>query len=95
MFRTVEGPAKGYHPKPFYINSLEVATLLTNGGIDKEETKMAPLSWTGSIITKLVPLIHHMGGSIRKEMSAKVTHLIANDVVGISISMQLLLGCLL
>lgn len=28
--------------------------------------------------TKLVPLIHHMGGSIRKEMSAKVTHLIAN-----------------
>ncbi|KAJ8983138.1 hypothetical protein NQ317_014713 [Molorchus minor] len=29
-------------------------------------------------LTKLVPLIHHMGGSIRKEMSAKVTHLIAN-----------------
>lgn len=28
--------------------------------------------------TKLVPLIHHMGGSIRKDMSAKVTHLIAN-----------------
>ncbi|CAH1117797.1 unnamed protein product [Phaedon cochleariae] len=29
-------------------------------------------------LTKLVPLIHHMGGSIRKEMSAKITHLIAN-----------------
>ncbi|XP_018579820.1 protein ECT2 isoform X3 [Anoplophora glabripennis] len=29
-------------------------------------------------LTKLVPLIHHMGGSIRKDMSAKVTHLIAN-----------------
>ncbi|XP_044752577.1 protein ECT2 isoform X2 [Coccinella septempunctata] len=28
-------------------------------------------------LAKLVPLIHHMGGSIRKEMSAKVTHLIA------------------
>lgn len=28
--------------------------------------------------TKLVPLIHHMGGSIRKDMSGKVTHLIAN-----------------
>nr|CAI5842869.1 unnamed protein product [Callosobruchus analis] len=29
-------------------------------------------------LTKLVPLIHHMGGSIRKDMSTKVTHLIAN-----------------
>ncbi|XP_045471396.1 protein ECT2 isoform X2 [Harmonia axyridis] len=28
-------------------------------------------------LAQLVPLIHHMGGSIRKEMSAKVTHLIA------------------
>lgn len=27
---------------------------------------------------KLVPLIHHMGGSIRKDMCSKVTHLIAN-----------------
>lgn len=29
-----------------------------------------------------MPLIHHMGGSIRKEMSAKVTHLIANSIGG-------------
>lgn len=29
-------------------------------------------------LTKLIPLIHHMGGSIRKDMVAKVTHLIAN-----------------
>ncbi|XP_017768684.1 PREDICTED: protein ECT2 isoform X4 [Nicrophorus vespilloides] len=29
-------------------------------------------------LTRLVPLVHHMGGSIRKEMSFKVTHLIAN-----------------
>ncbi|XP_018330575.1 uncharacterized protein LOC108740672 [Agrilus planipennis] len=28
-------------------------------------------------LTKIVPLVHHMGGSIRKEMSTKVTHLIA------------------
>ncbi|KAJ8972508.1 hypothetical protein NQ314_000152 [Rhamnusium bicolor] len=35
------------------------------------------LAMTG-VVTKLVPLIHHMGGSIRKDMSAKVTHLIAN-----------------
>nr|XP_022908635.1 protein ECT2 isoform X3 [Onthophagus taurus] len=33
-------------------------------------------------LTKLVPLVHHMGGSIRKEMSAKVTHLIANVAGG-------------
>lgn len=31
-----------------------------------------------SFQTKLIPLIHHMGGSIRKDMVAKVTHLIAN-----------------
>ncbi|XP_065163646.1 protein ECT2 isoform X4 [Atheta coriaria] len=29
-------------------------------------------------LTKLVPLVHHMGGSIRRDMSVKVTHLIAN-----------------
>lgn len=33
-------------------------------------------------LTKLVPLVHHMGGSIRKDMSAKVTHLIANTSGG-------------
>ncbi|XP_050308871.1 protein ECT2 isoform X4 [Anthonomus grandis grandis] len=33
-------------------------------------------------LTKLVPLIHHMGGSIRKDMTAKVTHLIANSCGG-------------
>ncbi|KAG5896616.1 hypothetical protein JTB14_009526 [Gonioctena quinquepunctata] len=33
-------------------------------------------------LTVLVPLIHHMGGSIRKDMSAKVTHLIANTCGG-------------
>lgn len=26
----------------------------------------------------MIPLVHHMGGSIRKDMTAKVTHLIAN-----------------
>lgn len=26
----------------------------------------------------MIPLIHHMGGSIRKDMSGRVTHLIAN-----------------
>lgn len=28
--------------------------------------------------THLITLIHHMGGSIRKDISARVTHLIAN-----------------
>lgn len=32
--------------------------------------------------TRLVPLVHHMGGSIRKDMTAKVTHLIANITSG-------------
>ncbi|CAG9853619.1 unnamed protein product [Phyllotreta striolata] len=33
-------------------------------------------------LAKLVTLIHHMGGSIRKDMSSKVTHLIANTAGG-------------
>ncbi|CAH0556413.1 unnamed protein product [Brassicogethes aeneus] len=33
-------------------------------------------------LTKIVPLIHHMGGSIRKDVSQKVTHLIANHAGG-------------
>lgn len=32
--------------------------------------------------TRLLPLVHHMGGSIRKDVTAKVTHLIANVAGG-------------
>jgi hypothetical protein len=35
-----------------------------------------------SDLASLVPLIHHMGGSIRKNLSQKVTHLIANVCTG-------------
>lgn len=46
---------------------------------------------------KLVNLVHHMGGTIRKDFSAKVTHLIAHSTHGekyrvcISIDLHMLL----
>lgn len=33
-------------------------------------------------LTRLINMIHHMGGSIRKEAASKVTHLIANCCTG-------------
>ncbi|WP_423781853.1 hypothetical protein, partial [Escherichia coli] len=33
-------------------------------------------------LVKLVTLVHHMGGVIRKECNSKVTHLVANCTQG-------------
>ncbi|KAK9696112.1 BRCA1 C Terminus (BRCT) domain [Popillia japonica] len=55
-----------YNTRPLYNLAMSGVVVCFTGFRNKDD------------LTKLVPLIHHMGGSIRKDMSAKVTHLIAN-----------------
>ncbi|KZC06654.1 Protein ECT2, partial [Dufourea novaeangliae] len=52
--------------RPMYTQAM-VGTVVVFTGFRKKEE-----------LTKLINMIHNMGGSIRKEMGAKVTHLIAN-----------------
>ncbi|XP_076645872.1 protein ECT2-like isoform X6 [Halictus rubicundus] len=52
--------------RPMYTQAM-VGTVVVFTGFRKKDE-----------LTKLINMIHNMGGSIRKEMGAKVTHLIAN-----------------
>ncbi|XP_073980533.1 epithelial cell transforming 2 pebble isoform X2 [Rhodnius prolixus] len=54
------------NPRPLYSLAMEGVVVCFTGFRKKEE------------LARLILLIHNMGGSIRKEMSLKVTHLIAN-----------------
>ncbi|XP_066591325.1 protein ECT2 isoform X2 [Prorops nasuta] len=52
--------------RPLYTQAMVGSVIVFTGFRKKDE------------LTKLINMIHSMGGSIRKEMGAKVTHLIAN-----------------
>ncbi|XP_043480060.1 protein ECT2 isoform X2 [Leptopilina heterotoma] len=52
--------------RPMYTQAMTGTVVVFTGFRKKDE------------LTKLINMIHNMGGSIRKEMGAKVTHLIAN-----------------
>lgn len=59
-----------YHSRPLYCTAMQgVITCFT--GFNRRE-ELAPLA----------DVLHHMGGSVRKEISTKVTHLVANSSVG-------------
>lgn len=44
--------------------------------------KFTKINFNFSFEVKLVTLVHHMGGVIRKECNSKVTHLVANCTQG-------------
>ncbi|KAG7272234.1 hypothetical protein CRUP_009936 [Coryphaenoides rupestris] len=72
-------------PLPFSCRPLYSATMLNlslcfTGFRDKEEVK------------NLVNLVHHMGGTIRKDFSAKVTHLITHSTHGEKYKLAVCMG---
>ncbi|XP_033759920.1 protein ECT2-like isoform X1 [Pecten maximus] len=59
-----------FHSRPLYCTAMQgVITCFT--GFNRRE-ELAPLA----------DLLHHMGGSVRKEITTKVTHLVANSTEG-------------
>ncbi|XP_070538599.1 protein ECT2-like [Ptychodera flava] len=56
--------------RPLYCTLMSQLIVCFTGFRNKEE------------ITQLVNLVHHMGGSIRKDFSTRVTHLVANSTNG-------------
>lgn len=57
------------HSRPLYNTAME-GVILCFTGLDKQEAR------------PLAEIVHHMGGSIRRDVSAKVTHLIADCTDG-------------
>ncbi|XP_061431693.1 protein ECT2 isoform X1 [Lethenteron reissneri] len=59
-----------YCLRPLFCTAMSSLVLCFTGFRSKDE------------LVKLVTLVHHMGGSIRKDFSSKVTHLVANGTHG-------------
>ncbi|XP_006824711.1 protein ECT2-like, partial [Saccoglossus kowalevskii] len=59
-----------YNTRPLYCTLMSQLIICFTGFRNKAE------------ITRLVNLVHHMGGSIRKDFSTRVTHLVANTTNG-------------
>ncbi|NXH98522.1 ECT2 protein, partial [Pachycephala philippinensis] len=66
--------------RPLYCASMLNLVLCFTGFKKKDE------------LVKLVTLVHHMGGSIRKDFSSKVTHLVANSTHGDKFRIAVSLG---
>ncbi|XP_014677396.1 PREDICTED: protein ECT2-like [Priapulus caudatus] len=59
-----------YNTRPLYCLAMSGLVVCFTGFRKKED------------LTKLVTLIHHMGGSIRKDFTQRVTHLVSNSTSG-------------
>ncbi|KAM6223065.1 protein ECT2 isoform 2-T2 [Rhynchocyon petersi] len=66
--------------RPLYCTSMENLVLCFTGFKKKEE------------LVRLVTLVHHMGGVIRKDFNSKVTHLVANCTQGEKFRVAVSLG---
>ncbi|XP_063297116.1 protein ECT2 isoform X2 [Pelobates fuscus] len=75
-----KGEPLPFTSRPLYCASMLNLVLCFTGFRRKEE------------LVKLVTLVHHMGGTIRKDFSSKVTHLIANSTHGDKFRVAVSLG---
>ncbi|XP_064418324.1 protein ECT2 isoform X1 [Latimeria chalumnae] len=70
LYCTQKGEPLPFNSRPLYCASMLNMVLCFTGFRKKEE------------LVKLVTLAHHMGGTIRRDFSSKVTHLVANTTYG-------------
>ncbi|XP_040858747.1 protein ECT2 isoform X2 [Ochotona curzoniae] len=75
-----KGEPLPYSCRPLYCTSMLNLVLCFTGFRKKEE------------LVRLVTLVHHMGGVIRKDFNSKVTHLVANSTQGEKFRVAVSLG---
>ncbi|XP_058517069.1 protein ECT2 isoform X1 [Ochotona princeps] len=75
-----KGEPLPYSCRPLYCTSMMNLVLCFTGFRKKEE------------LVRLVTLVHHMGGVIRKDFNSKVTHLVANNTQGEKFRVAVSLG---
>ncbi|KAG8581267.1 hypothetical protein GDO81_007608 [Engystomops pustulosus] len=80
LYCAQKGEPLPFTSRPLYCASMLNLVLCFTGFRKKEE------------LVKLVTLVHHMGGTIRKDFSSKVTHLIANSTHGDKFRVAVSLG---
>ncbi|XP_077344088.1 protein ECT2 isoform X2 [Lithobates pipiens] len=80
LYCAQKGESLPFTSRPLYCASMLNLVLCFTGFRKKEE------------LVKLVTLVHHMGGTIRKDFSSKVTHLIANSTHGDKFRVAVSLG---
>ncbi|XP_053315711.1 protein ECT2 isoform X1 [Spea bombifrons] len=80
LYCAQKGEPLPFTSRPLYCASMLNLVLCFTGFRRKEE------------LVKLVTLVHHMGGTIRKDFSSKVTHLIANSTHGDKFRVAVSLG---
>ncbi|XP_066457412.1 protein ECT2 isoform X3 [Eleutherodactylus coqui] len=80
LFCAQKGEALPFTSRPLYCASMLNLVLCFTGFRKKEE------------LVKLVTLVHHMGGIIRKDFSSKVTHLVACSTHGDKFRVAVSLG---
>ncbi|XP_033121146.1 protein ECT2-like [Anneissia japonica] len=59
-----------YNSRPIYCRHMSKLVVCFTGFLEKE------------LLKRMAELVHHMGGSVRKDFTSKVTHLIANNPAG-------------
>ncbi|XP_075058246.1 protein ECT2 isoform X4 [Mixophyes fleayi] len=80
LYYAQKGEALPFTSRPLYCASMLNLVLCFTGFRRKEE------------LVRLVTLVHHMGGTIRKDFSSKVTHLIASSTHGDKFRVAVSLG---
>ncbi|XP_056421176.1 protein ECT2 isoform X2 [Hyla sarda] len=80
LYCAQKGEPLPFTSRPLYCASMLNLVLCFTGFRKKEE------------LVKLVTLVHHMGGTIRKDFSSKVTHLVANSTHGDKFRVAVSLG---
>ncbi|XP_018120008.1 epithelial cell transforming 2 S homeolog isoform X3 [Xenopus laevis] len=80
LYCAQKGEPLPFTSRPLYCANMLNLVLCFTGFRKKEE------------LVKLVNLVHHMGGTIRKDFSSKVTHLIANSTHGDKFRVAVSLG---
>ncbi|XP_073531013.1 protein ECT2 isoform X3 [Phyllobates terribilis] len=80
LYCAQKGEPMPFTSRPLYCASMLNLVLCFTGFRKKEE------------LVKLVTLVHHMGGTIRKDFSSKVTHLVANSTHGDKFRVAVSLG---
>ncbi|XP_053567798.1 protein ECT2 [Bombina bombina] len=80
LYCAQKGEPLPFTSRPLYCASMLNLVLCFTGFRHKEE------------LVKLVNLVHHMGGTIKKDFSSKVTHLVANSTHGDKFRVAVSLG---
>ncbi|XP_069831280.1 protein ECT2 isoform X4 [Dendropsophus ebraccatus] len=80
LYCAQKGEPLPFTSRPLYCASMLNLVLCFTGFRKKDE------------LVKLVTLVHHMGGTIRKDFSSKVTHLVANSTHGDKFRVAVSLG---